>query len=241
MPLPTTILELKALLENTALSLTTQKAALSLQYNAFNTSEDFVKPAFDNTMAEHTQLVQQYKLIPGELAANIAALDQINQHQAHLSEVAGSVLCSSLPALQIVALEETLSVCETILGRMAEKVKLLATLQAHIMQFSEIESKFSSLRDIINASMKVYTCFDNSDDDNVDLQTRFAKRLATTPEPYDDSDISWPSFSDSSSDDEAPTFLLQFQQLALAPEEDDAPANTSNVVTVAQPVTPSFS
>ncbi|MGE4349120.1 MAG: hypothetical protein AB7D28_05100 [Candidatus Berkiella sp.] len=239
MPLPTTILELKALLENTALSLTAQEATLSLQYTAFNASEDFLKPAFDNTITEDAQLVQQYRLIPGELSANIAALDQIRQHQVHLSDIAGSVLCSSLPALQIIALEETLCVSATILKRMTEKVQLLATLQAHIRQFSGIESKFSSLRDIINASMKVYTCFDNSDDDNVDLQTRFAKRLETTPEPYDDSDISWPSFSDSSSDDERSTFLLQFQQLALAPEEDDAPANTSNAVT--HSFTPSFS
>ncbi len=238
MPLPTTILELKALLENTALSLTAQEATLSLQYTAFNASEDFLKPAFDNTITEDAQLVQQYRLIPGELSANIAALDQIRQHQVHLSDIAGSVLCSSLPALQIIALEETLRVSATILERMTEKVQLLTTLQAHIRQYDERESKLSSLRNIIHSSMKVYTCFDNSDDDNDDLQARFAERLATTPEPYDDdSDISWPS----SSDDERSTFLLQFQQLALAPEEDDAPANTSNVVTVTHSFTPSFS
>lgn len=244
MPLPTTVSELNILLVNTASSLTEQRTILSTQYADFNQSEDFRKPAFDNAIAEHAQLIFQYKFIAGELSAAIAALDQISQHQGHLVGVAGERLCEKLALSQKEALEETLRISETILGRMAEKVLLLETLKAHIIKYSGTRPEFSSLYSLINLGTKVYKCFDLSDEDNSiqdDMQTRLAARLAAAAEEYNnDDDISWPSTSDndnSGSDTETllpprPGLLLQFQQLAID-GADDAEEVAANVNTQA--------
>lgn len=251
MTLPTTVSELNILLADTASSLTEQHAILSAQYADFNQSEDFRKPAFDNAIAEHAQLILQYKFIVGELSAAIAALDQISQHQSHLVGVAGERLCETLDPLQREALEETLRISETILGRMAEKLNLLAMLQTHILSIAHTDTELKSLYSIVNISTKEYKCFELNSSEEDNMQERLADRLATIEEEYNEDDISWPSISDnddSGSDTETllpppPGLLLQFQQLAL--DEDTVPASPTTTPSASAtpsnaPTTPTF-